>query len=374
MNYRINEICTQLIIVMTTIMLVLSGILGIETTKYCLYVIVALCYVKAIYVKIQPLQLILFLIIFIVSFIVVITNNGVFASWIIFISSLIFAIDLFRFGIDKSTWKLLKFCSYIICIAFIGYAIFDPNLSHYDQLTLYFDNPNMTGIAISAPTILIVLMVAENKGKLLNVFNWILLLVMMFLIYLTQNRGSVFSVLLLIIVTVFSIYPKKTRKICAPWVWKVLKFIPIFVMFIYIGMYFALPESLEFLGKPLFSGREGAWVSALIKIFITPFSYHRFEEGTLNLFLEGAARYGIVSIVCYFVLLMSFGKKKEEMKKLSMTSYLAYVAFHCCLIQQSFESTMLTGSYSVYVLTYILLGVASMKIRNNDSEKELEGI
>ena len=119
-----------------------------------------------------------------------------------------------------------------------------------------------------------------------------------------------------------------------------------------------LPSDIELLGKPLFSGREQGWKLALENLIQNPFVHYTFEEGTLNLLLEGIRRYGILAMVGYMWVLFSL--RKENLDKVSLRSYLAYLGFHLVMFQQSFESTLITGSYSVYIWTYMLLGVSSM--------------
>ena len=378
MKISFDERCSQLIILVSTLMLALSGIIGIEITKYCLYLIVGLGFIKILFLKLKPIYLVSFVIIMISSLWIMLTYGGTYANFLIFLTSIVFAISVVRNGISNGTWKLVKVCTYIVCLALIVEMLLSSEYSVYGQLTLYFDNPNMAGIALCAPAMMLVLMIADEKKKSYNIINWLLLAVMIYMIYMTQNRASLFSLLLVLVAALLVIYPKQPLRISSQWFFAVLKLTPIIVMFIYIAMYNLLPSNIELLGKPLFSGREGAWMSALGKIINNPFAYYNFKEGTLNLFLEGAARYGIFSMLGYFIILISFGKSKNEIKEMSAVSYIAYVAFHLCLLQQSFESTMITGSYSVYIWSYLLLGIASMKPQTANNEKvdneSIEGI
>lgn len=370
MKNTVNEFCTQMTVIISTIMLTLTGIIGIDITKYCLYAIVGLCLVKTFYLKIKPVHLLLFMLIFLSSLIIVLFYGGNYASYLIFITSISFALSVDRDGISKGTWKLVKICTYTVCLMFIFQMIAYSEYSKYGQLMLYFENPNMTGIALSAPAMNLVLMIADGKKKFHNIINWILLAVMMYMITLTQNRGSLLSLLIVIIFALLAIYPKKPLKVSAAWFFAVLKLTPIVVMFIYIALFMRIPNNVEFWGKPLFSGRESAWMVAISNMISEPFSHHVFEEGTLNLFLEGVARYGILAMIGYFSMLIAIGKKKREIKEMSAVGYVAYIAFHCCLLQQSFESTLLTGSYSIYIWSYLLLGIASMKLPTENNEKE----
>ncbi len=372
MTIKIDELCTQLIVIISTVMLSLCGLFGIETMKYCIYAIVVLSFLKLLYIRITPFQLIAFACLFLSSMFILALHGGSLSSLIVSLSSVIFAISIFAKGVDEATWKLIKLCTYVVAVAFILYMIFAPAWTDYDQLSLYFENPNMTGIALCAPAMMLVLMLYESKRILAKGINLILLAVLAFMIYTTQNRSSFFSLLFLLVIALLMALQRKERRIASPVFFGLLKLTPIFVMFVYIGMFLVLPDGIEVLGKPLFSGREGSWLIALKDVLTDPLAYHAFEEGTLNLFLEGAARYGILSMFAYFGILISFGKRKNELKKMSSLHYLAYVAFHCCLFQQSFESTLFTGSYTVYVWSYLLLGVASMRFFIPHESGELE--
>ena len=79
----------------------------------------------------------------------------------------------------------------------------------------------------------------------------------------------------------------------------------------------------------------------------------------MNLLLEGMQRYGVFAMLGYIWILFTF--RKRDLNEVSVRAYLAYLGFHILFFQQSFESTLITGSYSVYVWNYILLGVASMQ-------------
>ena len=369
MKIKIDELCTQLVILFATLMLVLSGVIGIDRAKFFMYALVAVGCVKLLFLKFRPVQILSVMVVLGMSFITVWLYGGVWANLLVFVVSLVVAISFFNNGIDERTWKLLKVCAYAVCLFDIGYMLLVGGYSEYGQLMLYFDNPNMTGIALNVPATMLVLMAAENKGKKGNYINLILLAVILYMTYMTQNRGSMFAIVLLIVAAVFAVYLKRPKRLCSSLTWRILKLTPIIVMLIYTVMYLILPKSLEIMGKPLFSGRESAWIVAWESIFDNPFAHHTFEEGALNLFLEGAARYGLLSMIGYFVLLISFDKTRVELSEMSVTKYLAYVAFHTCLFQQSFESTMLTGSYSIYIWSYALLGIASMRITEKKDEQ-----
>ena len=212
MNIRINDLCTQLIIFFSTVMLILTGIIGIGITKYCLYVIVAFCFAKVFFMKLTAAQFVSLAMILGFSLLTVLTYSGNFASWLVFITSLFFAISLFKYGIDEDSWKFLKKCTYALCVFYVGYMFFSSEFTVFDQLILYFENPNMTGIAISVPTMLLILTIAED-GKKIDLKKIVLLAIMVYMVYLTQNRGSLIAVIVLMIASIFVLYTKKGKRI-----------------------------------------------------------------------------------------------------------------------------------------------------------------
>ena len=121
-----------------------------------------------------------------------------------------------------------------------------------------------------------------------------------------------------------------------------------------------LPAESEFLGKPLFSGRESEWAYLINYIKETPFSISNLPIGGLNLFLVGVIVFGIVGFASYFLLLFVIKPSDENNIGLGFKQ-VAYIAFLCVFIQQTFESTLILGSYGIYIFSYLLLGIACSK-------------
>ena len=175
MKISFDELCSQLMILVSTLMLALSGIIGIGITKYCLYLIVGLGLVKILFLKFKSIYLVSFGIIMISSLWIMLTYGGSYASFLIFLTSIVFAISVVRNGISNGTWKLVKVCTYVVCLAFIVDMLLSSEYSAYVQLTLYFDNPNMAGIALCAPAMMLVSMIADEKKKSHNIINWLII-------------------------------------------------------------------------------------------------------------------------------------------------------------------------------------------------------
>lgn len=358
MNIKLNELLTRLIILFSLVMLAFTGVIGINTSRYCLYLIVGLCIAKLYFLRINFSQLLTLGIVLLSCAITIALQTDNPANHLIFFTSLTLMVALYHDGIDEGSWKLLKLCTLIAAVCFIFQFQFQPVYDTMDRLLFSFDNPNMAGIVLCAPAMVLVLIAAEAHSIQKRLFHIALLAIMGYMIFITGNRSSFITVVLFTIVALLAM-KKKPVRITNKAVYAILKLLPLVVMLVYVLLYSILPSDLVLWGKPFFSGREYAWKVALERLFSNPFAQYAYEEGTLNLILEGNRRYGILSMIGYLCLL--FTLKKLDIKKTPVRNYLAYMGFHLCLLQQSFESTIITGSYSVYVWSYMLLGVASMK-------------
>lgn len=358
MRVKFNELLTQLIVLCSLAMLTVAGQISDTIFKCCLYLVVALSIVKLCFLRLRMSQFIALVVILISCAIAVFQYGDNPANILIFFTSVALAIVLFRYGIDQGSWKLLKACSLLAIAWFLIQFVLEPNYSFANRLQLNFDNPNMTGIAVCAPSMFLVLMMVEENRRNIKWIYGILLALVVYIIYLTENRSSLITLVAFCAMAWLAVRKKKSFRATGKMTYTLLKLTPLLVMFVYIFLFTVLPSDLRLLGKPFFSGREYSWKLALEQLWRNPFTHYTFEEGTLNLLLEGIRRYGILAMIGYMWVLFSL--KKENLDKASVRSYLAYLGFHLVMFQQSFESTLITGSYSVYIWTYMLLGVSSM--------------
>ena len=359
MKTKATNLITIIILIASTIMLAFSGYLGIQITRLCLYVIVFCILVELLFLKFTILQFLCLSLMVVFSFITYYLYGGNYANTLIFLTSVVFAIQAQNCGFEPVVWKSLKLCTYIVLISYIAIYFFTPRWSALGQLMLFFENPNMAGIACCAPVVMQFLIAIENYKKKYNVINWILVALGVYIVYCTQNRGSFIVLLMIAAVTLLALMPQGGIRIHSKMLFNILRIMPIVVPVFYVILFEYLPHNIMILGKPLFSGREYSWALAIKTLLANPFAHQTFEEGTLNLLLEGIVRYGIVAMIAFFVFLFSI--QKEDITSCNVVQYVAYTAFFICLFQQCFESTMITGSYSVYIWTYSLLGVAYMQ-------------
>ena len=353
---RTERLCTKAIILLSSIMIGFTWLLGVGITRYCFFAIMALSVVLFFISGLEKKQMIYLFLICAFSFLDYLIYGGILVNIIIFITSIMLAMYFYRRGISHDNWLFFVFCAHILGITFVLLYFLRPDYNEYGFLRLYFDNPNMAGIVLSSITIVIAISFVEFKNKYLCATSIFLMLFEVYLVYLTNNRGSFLTIIVVVIFATIIKFGKNERKIGRNVVKNILLLMPIIVMIGYVLMMRIFPLDAVFMGKPLFSGRELAWKKAIEDLLSNPFKHHAYHAGTLNLFLEGAKRFGIYSIVTYFVY---FSSIKYPSNKYNKTQYVAYYSFFMCMFQQSFESTLITGSFCVYVWIYLLLAIAS---------------
>ena len=348
------------ILLLSTAMLVLTGILGIERTKYCFFLIMALSVLKFLHIRMDVRILLLLIAIGASSLVYSFLYGGQLVNWLIFMSSILYAYSLHVDGLEERDWRLLQRCAVVISISFILYHLLAGQRNFAGFIMLYFDNPNMAGIAITAPTVILIISCIyrrEQGNTRWRIPLYALIVCNTVLIYLTNNRGSLLTVAaaLLCAFCFRRRIPTQRTTNCLK---TMLALSPILILFLYVGLMQIIPQDAELLGKPFFSGRELAWQQALAQLLAHPFQKADLSIGTLNVFLEGVHRFGMISTIGFFAFLLSL---KADVRGMKHFEYTAYIVFFICLLQQAFESTLITGSYTIYIWMYALLGAAHVK-------------
>ncbi len=358
---EIEKYIVDLIIVLEALLIGMSYYQPHEVTKYYLFSIVSLCmflgvlsifkiisrYYKNTYIIAPYLTLI----------VGTLTYNGLFRDSIpfaiIFISSVAFLLYMYFFGIDKKNMNLIIVCNIpLVVLHYIG----SLNNSYFDyhrnSLVLVYENPNMAGIVISSTGLILITGMFYVKKQFQKVALAILSLVCLYLIFITNNRGSLLSVFLFVIILVWTRGNRINRVLRY-----VLILFPVLFAFVYTSLVISVPQYIVFLGKPLFSGRELEWKYLISFIINKPFFIHLLPMGGLNMALAGIVEFGIVAFCAYMALLVMMKPEWNECGKLRYKK-IAYLAFLCVFVQQAVESTLVLGAYGVYIFNYLLMGIA----------------
>lgn len=360
----LNSLSIILVIFLATSVLILSYFFDKSITRFSLFLLVgipAIIYLLNLFLsgKIH-LRDVLILLMFFSCFLFI--GNVTNPRLLFFLSPLMFLAILERQPITENMFHLLGLMSILNSFIAIIYSFFPISYSYNGDLSLVFLNPNMAGIVLSNLFVLIYsyrAYLSQKRGKILLLP---LLIALFVLIYMTKNRGSLLVIFLLLFIDIlrnFHFYIG--RKIAF-----FLVLMPLFMIFFYIFLFSILPSDFELFGKPFFSGRETMWLNILLSLSSPDLNMLNEKDVGLNMFLVMISEVGVCSLFFYIVYMFLFLKHREEVETLPRFQYLAYCGMLFFYVQQSFESTLFTGSYGVCFLSYICLGISNIQLENNE--------
>jgi len=229
------------------------------------------------------------------------------------------------------------------------------NTSPY-SLVLAFQNPNMAGIVILSTVFILLAGVLYVKKRMMKWALGVLATASVYILWLTNNRGSIVS--LVVFLFLFLVFRKQSR------IPRVLSVVLILLPFLTILSYnilsFYIPEGTIFLDKPFDSGRISIWAGLIEEIEENPFDVHAMESGGLNIAIAGIIEFGFIGYLAFTAMLLAMNPPGNVPGRANYRQ-VAYLAFLCIFIQQSFENTLVLGSYGVYIFSYALLGIAFSK-------------
>lgn len=358
-NRNITYIIADVITLLVTCLLFFSYYWSKDQTKYFLFSAVALSVVVFLLHIFKrnskiPVSLILTIVSAVFYSLVFLFNIP---SLIIFISSLLFAFYVYDKGLDEVNIKMILVCCALLSIHAVYMSTLPASKYPYNNaLILAYENPNMTGIILSNIAIILTIGAFYFKKTSTKVMFGLLAIVMGYLVILTDSRASILTIivfaLLLLLYRKGKMINKKIRTL--------LILFPFLFIILYSVLLEIIPYDAMLFNKRFFSGREILWQHTIRNILADPFSIESYESGGLNLVLTGFYQFGVVAIVSYFVFLFSMKPKFTTGNKLTYQQ-VAYMGFLCVFLQQAFEGTLISGSYAIYIFSYIMLGISSIK-------------
>jgi len=275
---------------------------------------------------------------------------------VFFISALFFMDILYKKGISKKSIRLLLIVFSILIFQALFETFISKSFNRSHQLTLCFKNPNMTSIVLSNISIIIMVGFFYFKNKLMKIMCLLLFIVGSILVYMTNNRGSIFTLIVFLLLILFYIKGKNINN----YIRIILILSPVIIFIVYISLMQIIPPEYKLFGKPFFSGREIAWKYVLEQLMSSNFILDIKQTG-LNSFLTGITFYGFFTVAIYYTYLFFMKVHIVNNSKWINFKQVAYIGFYCTFIAQCFESTVFTGSYGVFIISYLLLGISSNK-------------
>jgi hypothetical protein len=277
------------------------------------------------------------------------------ANYFYFLSGIILLNYLFHNGLDKKNLLLLYGCNAILILVHLFGSRKAQAFSEEQGNVLIssFNNSNMTGIIITSSLFILITSIFYHKKKYLKIASIILVIIGIYLLIQTNNRGSMLGLIVLFLLIIVSRGKSKSYNLYT----KSILIFPIIFVFLILYLFNVLPTDIMINNKPLFSGRELEWQYIVYYMIENPFSTHTLPFSGLNYIIVGIIEYGIFAILFYILLLFNYRPNLINSGKINHKN-VAYFAFVCIFIQQSFEATLITGSYGVYIFNYMLLGIS----------------
>lgn len=220
----------------------------------------------------------------------------------------------------------------------------------FSALTLGMTNPNLTGMILAGCIDLLVITLMRSKNKVLTVLS---ILSLSYLLWKTDARSSIVAIAATLVYA--SLFSRKR----IPQFVQLLAFLtPIIAVPLYLwAEKFFL--GTVFLGKPLFSGREVVFATALSRLD-SPAHYlfgalneQRFDNAH-NSFLTIYTSIGFVGALLSEYLIGS-SVLRLGIKQDSMTSRMALLSLLFIFVQSSAEAGFLSGVFPTVAFLYFLI-------------------
>lgn len=271
--------------------------------------------------------------------------------------------------LDKKTINIITI-SYMIQAALLIIISFTPLAYSVDfvsdngyYLALGFSNPNTTGVVLFSIIFTIVALldyydypisIKHFRFKQLLIFCVLLLLVR--LLFLTDSRTSLLICLISLLLFLFYKYRSNNKPFSRAMIFLIVS-IPIIYYFIYVAYSKQVVfDEIEFMGKPLFSGRE-----VIFEEIQAAWTNHWF--GNADRFKFGNAHNSALSIVVsigivgFVMVLYYYVKRLFQYNERTCKSNMALLAILSFFIHGCNEAVMFTGGsiFYIYALNLCLL-------------------
>lgn len=302
-----------------------------------------------------------------------------YTKWILYMTAmLLYIMCLSNVGeIEDSTLNLVFFSS---AAPFVFYLLETFDLSYYRhsrigyKLMLTFENENaaaMQLLMLVGVFFLYARRCLKQRKRVLSAICILMIFVDAYMIFLTKSRSSLLGILFILVFVLFDKFDHLINK----------KFIFICVLFplvfalIFVFLYRQGYQSIIFLGRDLFNGREEMWDSVLRQPLENLLfgAYHKYTQGTgkvpfqlHNGVIDMIASYGI--IVTGFFLYVLY---KALVKINDSGTKMGKLVVVCCLalmIQCSGEAALLIGNRCNFICMLFVFLKAEDVEKMNDEE------
>lgn len=331
---------------------------GIQTATYCLFLNIILSiggYIMLMKSGHRYLLWAALVIFFSLLHYLLFSASLLIVDTLIFISIICFATMVSIRPLNAMNRKLLYWGAVICALQ----LIWNMNDSQYysENNWLYYVYMNSNTAAAVALNLLACIAVGAFRfnRRIMWVFNAVLAGCLMYIIFLTHSRSSFMAGILMIGLLIWNYYSPRQESLAGWLLWMPIIAIPVVV----VAFQFVLHTDAQWLGKTLFSGREREWSEAVGVVWRNLIRVENTFTSGLNTALRLPYLCGIAGTIVYFLYHQRLAKDlcRRTMTKGRVNP--AILVLGTLYIQQSFESTIISGSYCIAYISMCMLGMAA---------------
>lgn len=295
-------------------------------------------------------------------------DNGYAA--ISFLLTMILMISSKRIIVYEKTIMTCYKASVIQAIFAIAFSFF-PNSYEYGALVLHMGNPNQTAIVLWPIFSFCFLFWAKRShSHRVSLALWILMIGIAVLIYRTECRAILLSVIITLGLYFFTKRKNQLRPI--PGILQLIIWLtPFLIPIIVITLMSVLPTNITFLGKLIFSGREQIWIKIVDAFHTHPFSSHLTESPSSHYIMQNGTEviknmgahngvlaiqwyYGLLTLLLVSVVMYARIQDAKNISRTNVNSNVTYIIILATIFSLSFEEGMLMGNVATTLILPIL--------------------
>lgn len=331
------------------------------------------------FVDLALLGLVVFIILFGMLFYGVAMKRTVISAIICFVTNYFFLSLSSCEKINKQTFDFIFYCNIALAILFFVYSFtpiahiaYNINTSkkfYCEYFTYNLDNPNYAGMILFSFFCNITIGLKSRKSKILRLFCFVVLAMLLWMIYETNSRSCfVSAIVLMFFYVVYNLRESFKAKKIKPLIICLICLTPVVFVWLYLLLYSNGLQDVQILGKSLFSGREETYKEYLGYID-TPLAFlfgnmgktvfNNAHNGPLAIFTTIGLFGSIIIYILYFRFIFRINNGTNN-------SSSCIICILCVFIQSSFEAAFMLGGFAAMITLNSLFFLSSLEEENNN--------
>lgn len=273
---------------------------------------------------------------------------------LIVISVVCYAAIIGNIQLSEKNRKLLVIGA-VICTVFLLFQFNKPQYWTYQGWLQYiYVNTNTAATVALNLFAIIVCAFLSNRVFWQKLVLALMSVGLIVILYSTHSRSAFLAGIILVLLLILNKY----RLIKYKFIETLVLFPVISIPFVTILMTYIIPQDAVLLDKTLYSGREELWIDAVRTNVDNILHLRNAYTTNLNVALRLPYLSGLLGAILFFILLRRIVVRIQKNTNRELINP-ASIAFCGLLIAQSFESTLISGSFSICFLSISVLGFAN---------------